>query len=332
MIAHAAALESRVPFLHFFDGFRTSHEISKVEEVTAEDVRALIDDKTVRAHRERALSSDHPFVRGTAQNPDVFFQAQEAVNPYYRACPTIVQDVMDRFAKIVGRAYHLFDYVGAPDADRVIVMMGSGAEAAQEAVEHLVAQGEKVGLVKVRLYRPFSIEHFLAALPRSVKTIAALDRTKEAGSVGEPLYLDVMAALMENAGSAGPARNAAPDRRPLRAFVQGIYAGHGERNFRRDVEAESENAFYDRNSRRRFAHQPRLRPGFFNRRSPGGARRSFTAWARTARSAPTRIPSRSSAKTRKTTPRVTLFTTPRNRARSRSRICALGRNPSTPPI
>ena len=200
LIAHAATLESRVPFLQFFDGFRTSHEISKVEQIADADVRALIDQDSVRAHRERGLSPDHPFIRGTAQNPDVFFQAREAANPYYLACPTIVQNVMDRFAQIVGRAYHLFDYVGAPDAERVIVMMGSGAEAAQEAVEHLVEKGEKVGLIKVRLYRPFSVEHFVEALPATVKTITALDRTKEPGGVGEPLYLDLVTALAEAAG------------------------------------------------------------------------------------------------------------------------------------
>ena len=201
LVAHAATLESRVPFLQFFDGFRTSHEISKVEQIVEADIRALIDQDSVRAHRERGLSPDHPFIRGTAQNPDVFFQAREAANPYYLACPTIVQNVMDRFAQIIGRSYHLFDYVGAPDAERVIVMMGSGAEAAQEAVEHLVELGEKVGLIKVRLYRPFSVEHFVEALPPTVKTIAALDRTKEPGSVGEPLYMDVVTALAEAAGA-----------------------------------------------------------------------------------------------------------------------------------
>ena len=199
LIAHAATLESRVPFLQFFDGFRTSHEISKVEQIEEADIRALMDQDAVRAHRERALSPDHPFIRGTAQNPDVFFQAREAANPFYLACPTIVQDVMDRFAKIIGRSYHLFDYVGAPDAERVIVMMGSGAEAAQEAVEHLTGKGEKVGLVKVRLYRPISLEHFVAALPPTVKTIAVLDRTKEPGAIGEPLYMDVVTALHEAA-------------------------------------------------------------------------------------------------------------------------------------
>ena len=201
LISHAAALESRVPFLHFFDGFRTSHEISKVQQIAADQIKALMDQDSVRAHRDRALSPDHPFIRGTAQNPDVFFQAREAVNPYYLACPTIVQNVMERFEKIIGRSYNLFDYVGAPDAERVIVMMGSGAEAAQEAIEHLVEKGEKVGLVKIRLYRPFSLEHFMDVLPPTVKTIAALDRTKEPGSIGEPLYMDVVTALNEAAGA-----------------------------------------------------------------------------------------------------------------------------------
>jgi pyruvate-ferredoxin/flavodoxin oxidoreductase len=197
LMAQAATLESRVPFLHFYDGFRTSHEVSKVEELTLDDMRALIDDGLVRAHRKRALSPDRPFIRGTAQNPDVFFQAREGVNPYYLACPDIVQKVMDKFAHIVGRKYHLFQYVGAPDAERVIMLMGSGAEAAQETVEYLIEQGEKVGLLKVRLYRPFSGKHFVEALPKTVKIIATLDRTKEPGSLGEPLYEDVTAAINE---------------------------------------------------------------------------------------------------------------------------------------
>src|SRR6266568_5166365 len=179
LIAHAATLESRVPFLHFFDGFRTSHEISKIEQLNREDMRAMIDDARVRGHRQRALSPEHPFIRGTAQNPDVYFQARESVNSYYQACPAIVQESMDKFAALVGRQYHLFDYVGAPDAERVLVVMGSGAETAQATAEHLMAQGEKVGVVKVHLFRPFSVEHFLQALPPTVKVIAALDRTKE---------------------------------------------------------------------------------------------------------------------------------------------------------
>jgi pyruvate-ferredoxin/flavodoxin oxidoreductase len=202
LIAQAATLEARVPFLHFFDGFRTSHEVMKVEELTPEDMRALLDAGLVRAHRARALTPDRPCIRGTSQNPDVYFQARETVNPYYLACPTVVQNAMNRFAGLTGRAYHLFDYVGAPDAERVLVLMGSGAEAAEETVAHLSQTGEKVGLVKVRLFRPFAVEHFLAALPRTVRTIGVLDRTKEPGSIGEPLYLDVLAAVQEGRDAA----------------------------------------------------------------------------------------------------------------------------------
>jgi pyruvate-ferredoxin/flavodoxin oxidoreductase len=197
LIAHAAGLESRIPFLHFFDGFRTSHEVNKIEMLSEDDMRALINMDRVFEHRQRALSPDHPVLRGTAQNPDVYFQAREASNPYYAACPDKVQGVMNKFSQVVGRSYHLFDYVGAPDAERIIVMMGSGAEAAQETVEYLNRSGEKVGLLKVRLYRPFSIKDFLEALPVTVKQIAVLDRTKESGSAGEPLYLDIVNAISE---------------------------------------------------------------------------------------------------------------------------------------
>ncbi len=204
LIAQAATLEARVPFLHFFDGFRTSHEVAKIVELGPEEMRAIINQDLVRAHRRRALSPDRPEIRGTAQNPDVYFQAREAVNPYYLACPAIVETIMEQFGKLTGRQYHLFDYVGAPDAERVIVLMGSGAEAVVETVEHLAARGEKVGMVKVHLYRPFSVEDFIGALPATVKVIAALDRTKEPGSVGEPLYLDVVAALQENLTAGRP--------------------------------------------------------------------------------------------------------------------------------
>jgi pyruvate-ferredoxin/flavodoxin oxidoreductase len=197
LISHAASLESRIPFLHFFDGFRTSHEVNKIEMLDEDDMRALINMDRVFEHRRRALSPEHPVLRGTAQNPDVFFQMRETANPYYDACPEKVQEVMDKFAKGVGRSYHLFDYVGAPDAERVIMMMGSGAEAAEETIEHLNGRGEKLGLVKVRLYRPFSVKSFLEALPASVRQIAVLDRTKEAGAVGEPLHVDVVNALHE---------------------------------------------------------------------------------------------------------------------------------------
>jgi pyruvate-ferredoxin/flavodoxin oxidoreductase len=197
LVAHAATLETRIPFMHFFDGFRTSHEVNKIEMLNEDDMRALINMDRVIEHRQRALSPDHPVLRGTAQNPDVYFQAREAGNPYYAACPEKVQAVMDKFFQVVGRSYHLFDYVGAPDAERVIVMMGSGAETADETIEQLNRSGEKVGVLKVRLYRPFSVKHFIEALPTTVRKIAVLDRTKEAGSSREPLYLDVINGIQE---------------------------------------------------------------------------------------------------------------------------------------
>jgi pyruvate-ferredoxin/flavodoxin oxidoreductase len=197
LIAQAATLEARVPFLHFFDGFRTSHEVMKIEQLTDEDMRALISDELVREHRARALSPDHPFMRGAAQNPDVYFQGRETVNRYYDAVPGIVQKAMDRFNAVVGRQYRIYEYYGSPSAERVLVMMGSGAEAAQETVDFLNARGENIGLLKVRLYRPFSAELFVKALPPTVKAVAVLDRTKEPGSAGEPLYVDVVTAVSE---------------------------------------------------------------------------------------------------------------------------------------
>jgi pyruvate-ferredoxin/flavodoxin oxidoreductase len=196
-IAQAASLESRVPFLHFFDGFRTSHEVSKIEMLSDDDLRFMIDDHLVKAHRQRALTPDRPVLRGSAQNPDTFFQAREACNGFYDACPEIVQRVMDRFNQRIGRRYNLFDYWGHPEAERVIVLMGSGVDTARETVEYLVGKGEKVGVVAVRLYRPFPLKQFVAALPKSVKRIAVLDRTKEPGAVGDPLFLDVVAALRD---------------------------------------------------------------------------------------------------------------------------------------
>ena len=202
-IAHAATLETRVPFMHFFDGFRTSHEERKIALLGDDDLRAMISDELVAAHRARGLTPDRPMLRGTAANPDSFFQAREAANGFYDTCPATVQKVMDRFAEVSGRSYRLFDYVGHPQAERVLVLMGSGAEVAHETVDWLIARGEKVGIVKVRLYRPFAIDAFVAALPRSVKALAVLDRTKEPGAIGDPLWLDVVAALRE-AGSRAP--------------------------------------------------------------------------------------------------------------------------------
>jgi len=198
MIAHASTLETRVPFIHFFDGFRTSSEVNKIEQITADDMRSMIDDNLVQSHRARALSPDHPVLRGSAQNPDVFFQARETVNPFYLACPDIVEKYMNKFANLVNRHYKLFNYTGAPDAERVIILMGSGAETAEETAKFLVERGEKIGVINVHLYRPFSIKHFMQSLPPSVKSIAVLDRTKEPGAVGEPLYQDVITALTED--------------------------------------------------------------------------------------------------------------------------------------
>jgi len=196
-VAHSATLKARVPFLHFFDGFRTSHEVAKIESITDDQLRSLLDDEAIAAHRARALSPDHPTIRGTAQNPDVFFQSREASNSYYDACAGFVKAAMDQFASVVGRRYDLFDYVGHPEAERVIIVMGSGAETADETVGALVKRGERVGVLKVRLYRPFSITSFIGHLPKTVKAISVLDRTKEPGAPGDPLWLDVVAAFTE---------------------------------------------------------------------------------------------------------------------------------------
>ncbi|MGB8261160.1 MAG: pyruvate:ferredoxin (flavodoxin) oxidoreductase [Terracidiphilus sp.] len=199
LVAQVATLESRIPFIHFFDGFRTSHEVGKIYPIGDEILRSMVDDKYIIAYRQNALSPDRPILRGTAQNPDVFFQAREACSPFHAAVPGIVQQVMDRFAALTGRSYHLFDYYGAADAERVIILMGSGAEAAEEAVDAMVKNGEKIGLLKVRLYRPFDSKAFLSALPATVKSIAVLDRCKEPGGAGEPLYQDIVTVLAENA-------------------------------------------------------------------------------------------------------------------------------------
>jgi pyruvate-ferredoxin/flavodoxin oxidoreductase len=198
LISHASTLESRLPFLHFFDGFRTSHEVMKIEQLTAGDLKAMISEEMILQHRRRALTPDNPFIRGTAQNPDVYFQARETVNTYYNACPDIVQKNFDKFSELTGRKYRLFDYYGHPEAERVIVVMGSGSESAKEMTDWLLAKGEKVGMIIIRLFRPFSIKHFIDVLPASAKNISVLDRTKEPGSAGEPLYLDIVNALNES--------------------------------------------------------------------------------------------------------------------------------------
>ncbi|MBD2487069.1 pyruvate:ferredoxin (flavodoxin) oxidoreductase [Aulosira sp. FACHB-615] len=210
LIAHAATLKSRVSFMHFFDGFRTSHEVQKVKLLADDDIKSLIPDELILEHRARALTPDRPVLRGTAQNPDVYFQSREGANPYYNACPEIVQDIMDQFGDRTGRYYRIFEYHGAEDAERVIVIMGSGCETVHETVDYLNARGEKVGVVKVRLYRPFDIQRFVQMLPETVQAIAVLDRTKEAGSTGEPLYLDVVAAIHEIYAERGSGRDKVP--------------------------------------------------------------------------------------------------------------------------
>jgi len=195
LISHASTLKSRVPFIHFFDGFRTSHEVSKIELVSEDEMRVMIDDHLVYEHRLRALNPDNPFIRGTAQNPDVYFQGRESVNSFYAATPGIVQDMMDRFATLTGRQYKLFDYYGDPRAERVIVLMGSGADTVMQTIDALPEKG--VGMINVRLFRPFSNEHLFAALPETTRSVAVLDRTKEIGASGEPLYQDIITALAE---------------------------------------------------------------------------------------------------------------------------------------
>jgi len=291
LIAQAATLESRVPFLHFFDGFRTSHEVSKIEQLTFDDMHALVDDELVRAHRARAMTPDRPVLRGSAQNPDVFFQARETVNPYYLAGPAIVEQVLDKFARVTGRQYRLFDYLGAPDAERVIILMGSGAETVEETVEYLVARGEKVAAIKVRLFRPFSVEHFVKALPATVKTISVLDRTKEPGAAGEPLYQDVITAIAE-ALSAGQA--------PFKSFPRVLGGRYGLSSkeftpamvkavFDDAAQASPKNHFTvgieDDVTHTSLACDPNFSTKIRRLSAP-----SSTAWAPTAPSAPTRTP------------------------------------------
>ena len=225
VIAHAATLRSRVPFLHFFDGFRTSHELQKIEEVPYEVMKEMIDNELVRQHRGRGLTPERPQIRGTAQNPDTYFQGREGVNKYYDAVPALVQAEMDKYARLTGRAYRLFDYFGAKDAEKVIIVMGSGAETCEETVEHLTAKGEKVGMLKVRLFRPFDAAAFVGALPATVNSIAVLDRTKDPGALGEPLYEDIV-----NACGILTQQGKAPWKSQFPAIVGGRY-GLGSKEF-----------------------------------------------------------------------------------------------------
>ena len=285
LIAQAATLEARVPFLHFFDGFRISHEVNKIEQLTEDDVRAMIDMDLVAAHRQRALTPERPMLRGTAQNPDVFFQAREACNPFYDACAGIVQKTMDKFARLVGRQYHLFDYVGAADAERVIVIMGSGCGVVEETVEKLAAEGREGGPGQgAAVSAPSTAQALLAALPKTVKKIAVLDRTKEPGAAGEPLYQDVVTALAERLGRAR-CRKVIGGRYGLSS--QGIHAGQGGRRVRRAGQAAAAAALHRGHQRRRDPPEPGLRPRLLHRGATTSPGPCSSAWAATARSAPT---------------------------------------------
>ena len=248
-----------MPFLHFFDGFRTSHELNTIETLSDDDLRALVPEELVRAHRDRALSPERPFIRGTAQNPDVHFQARETVNPFYARLPGVVEDLMARLAERTGRPLHIVDYIGHPEAERVLVVMGSGAETVAETVAALNAQGEKVGVVQVRLYRPFPAQALVEALPATVRQIGVLDRTKEPGSMGEPLYLDVVAALSEAHADGELRGHAEGVRRPLRAVVEGVHAGHGRGGVRGARTRAAATPLHRRHHRRRLQDEHRLR-------------------------------------------------------------------------
>ncbi|KAB1443327.1 pyruvate:ferredoxin (flavodoxin) oxidoreductase [Pseudodesulfovibrio senegalensis] len=230
LVAHLSTIESSVPFLHFFDGFRTSHEIQKIETIDYDDMAGLVNMEKVEAFRARSMNPEHPQIRGTAQNPDIYFQGREAANPYYDKLTDIVVAEMEKVSKLTGRPYKPFDYVGAPDADRIVVAMGSGCEAIEEVVNHMVAAGEKVGLVKVRLYRPFSIEHFLNVLPASVARITVLDRTKEPGALGDPLYQDICTVFAEkgNAPEVIPGRYGLGSKEFTPAMIKSVYDNMGE--------------------------------------------------------------------------------------------------------
>ena len=253
LVAHLSAIETSVPFLHFFDGFRTSHEIQKVEMIDYADMAKLVNWEAVKCFRARGANPERPELRGTAQNPDIYFQNREAANPFYEKVPTIVSDYMKKVGRLTGRAYKPFDYVGAPDATRVIISMGSSCETIEEVVTHLVNQGEAVGLIKVRLYRPFSTAHLLAVLPASADRITVLDRTKEPGAIGDPLYMDVCTAFMERGDM--PTLLA----RPLRAGIQRVQPRHGQSDLRQHERRGPQKPFHHRHRRRRQPHLAGLR-------------------------------------------------------------------------
>ena len=328
LVAQAATLRTRVPFVHFFDGFRTSHELNTVEPIDDEVLRSVVPEALVREHRARALTPEHPFVRGTAQNPDVYFQARETVNPFYARTAAVVQDVMDEVAGHTGRAYRVVEYHGHPEAERVVVVMGSAAETVRETVAHLVAGGDRVGVLQVRLYRPFPSAELVEALPDSVRAVAVLDRTKEPGSNGEPLYLDVLATLAE-AGSRGErdgiprvigGRYGLSSKELTPGMVAGVFAELAleapRRRFTLGITDDVGGTSLPYDATLDIEDPQTLRAVFYGLGSDGTVGANKT-------------PSRSSAPTPRCTPRPTSSTTPRSPAGSPSRTCASARTPST---
>ena len=330
LVAHATTLATRVPFVHFFDGFRTSHELNTVEMLTDDDLRAMVPEDLVRAHRDRALSPERPFIRGTAQNPDVYFQARETVNPFYARLPGAVQAAMDSLGDRTGRRYRLVDYSGHPEAERVIVVMGSGGETVRQTVASLQARGERVGVAQVRLYRPFPARALVEALPPTVTRVAVLDRTKEPGSFGEPLFLDVLATLSE--------AHADGERELMPQVIGGRY-GLSSKEFTPGMVAGVLAELGRERPQRRFTiginddvsgtSLPYDAPSTSSLPTPCAP--SSSAWARTALSGRTRTRSRSSAARKDCTRRATSSTTRRSPARRPSRTFGSGRSRSSPP-
>ncbi len=328
LVAQSATLASRIPFVHFFDGFRTSHEVSKIEVLSDDDVRAMIDDELVLAHRARALDPDRPVVRGVAQDPDVFFQGRERANTFHAMVPSIVQGAMDRFAALTGRHYRLFEYFGAADAEHVLVLMGSGVETVRETIEYLNGRGAKLGVVQVHLFRPFSASHLLDAVPRSAKAIAVLDRTKEPGASGEPLYQDVVTAFAEAMADKRRPRDAADCRGALRPRVEGVHAGDGQERVRQSRVGIAEEPLHDRHHRttsRRPASNTTLGS---SPRQPTSSAVFSTASAPTAPLERTRTRSRSSASRLLATRRASSSTTRRNPGRAPHRTSVSDRSRS----
>jgi len=328
LIAQSATLRSRIPFIHFFDGFRTSHEVNKLELIPDDQIAAMIPDELVFAHRDRALNPDKPFIRGTAQNPDVYFQGRETVNPFYQATPGIVEDVMQEFKTQTGRGYQLFDYTGAPDAERVIIIMGSGGETVEETAKLLNSRGEKTGVIQVRLFRPFSTEHLIKALPANVTSIAVLDRTKEPGAAGEPLYQDVLASLVEGLQDGRLPR--------LPRLIGGRY-GLSSKEFTPAMAKAVFDELKKAEPRNHFTvgiHDdvtftqacPTIRPS--RSTNPNGDKDSSSASVQMVRLVPIRTASRSSARTQTSSPRDTLCMIPRNPVRGPSLTCVLVPNRS----